>query len=287
VSDPEKLLKPKGYLKQTVASTGKVYQPKVTQVNAKVQIEELTPKESFKQVPSAEASTSKPEAKLENPEVIVPEIKVEIDLNDTPTSQNKKSLSIPAVIDTLTFPPLPEVKVSVSRNSEEYILYPDSSPIGSPIYTSCKSEETNPHFPFPPLLYFPSPNDLFPELPSPHPEVVERSPLQSLEVFENPLFSPRSSSPRLPMAGVGGTGGGGAGGQGQGQALPPRIFSKVAARYAPLVLPVVLHDLPKNYMKNLPKFMGEGDLTATEHIAFFISLLISLASNTKMFTQGC
>jgi hypothetical protein len=43
----------------------------------------------------------------------------------------------------------------------------------------------------------------------------------------------------------------------------------VAARYAPLVLPVPLHDLPKNYMKNLPKFIGEGDLTAQEHINFF------------------
>jgi hypothetical protein len=46
------------------------------------------------------------------------------------------------------------------------------------------------------------------------------------------------------------------------------IFSKVAARYAPLVLHVVLHDLPETYMKNLPKFMGEWDLTTTEHIAF-------------------
>jgi hypothetical protein len=43
----------------------------------------------------------------------------------------------------------------------------------------------------------------------------------------------------------------------------------VAARYTPLVLPVVLHDFPENYMKNLPKFMGEGDLTATEHIKCF------------------
>jgi hypothetical protein len=73
----------------------------------------------------------------------------------------------------------------------------------------------------------------------------------------------------MVVVGGGGVGGGGAGGQGQGQPPPPRIFSKVAARYAPLVLPVVLHDLPENYMKNLPKFMGEGDLTATEHIAFF------------------
>jgi len=64
------------------------------------------------------------------------------------------------------------------------------------------------------------------------------------------------------MVGVGGVG---AGGQGQ----PPRIFSNVATRYAPLVLHVVLHDLPEKYMKNLPKFMGEGDLTTTEHVAFF------------------
>jgi ATP adenylyltransferase/5',5'''-P-1,P-4-tetraphosphate phosphorylase II len=76
VSDPKKLLKPKGYLKQTAASTCKVYQPRVTQVNAKVQTKELTLEESLKQIHSAEASTSKPEAKLENPEVIVPEIKL-------------------------------------------------------------------------------------------------------------------------------------------------------------------------------------------------------------------
>ena len=90
------------------------------------------------------------------------------------------------------------------------------------------------------------------------------------------------------MVGVGGVGADGAEGAGVGgQAQPPRIFSKVATSYAPLVLLVVLHDLPKNYMKNLPKFMGEGDLTATKHTSFFISLLISLESNTRMFTQGC
>jgi hypothetical protein len=62
---------------------------------------------------------------------------------------------------------------------------------------------------------------------------------------------------------------GGGGGGGQGPPLPPRIFSKVTARYSPLVLPVPLHNLPKNYMNNLPKFMGEGDLTATEQINVF------------------
>jgi hypothetical protein len=190
-------------------------------------------------------------------------------LTDTFTKENKISHLILVVINTPSVISSPEAKVLVSQNSEEYILYPDSPPIGSPIYISCKYEKTNPHFPFPPLLYFPSPNGLFLELPSPYPDLVERSPLQSLEVFGNPLFSSQSLSPRLPMGGVGGAGGGGTGGQGQGQALPPRIFSKVAVRYTPLFLPVVLHDLPKNYIKNPPKFMGEENLTANKHIAFF------------------
>jgi hypothetical protein len=73
----------------------------------------------------------------------------------------------------------------------------------------------------------------------------------------------------MAVVGGGGAGGEGAGGQGQGQPPPPRIFTKVSSRYAPLVLPIVLHDLLKNCMKNLPKFMGEGDLTATKCIAFF------------------
>ena len=76
----------------------------------------------------------------------------------------------------------------------------------------------------------------------------------------------------MVAAGGGGTRGRGMGGKGQIQAPPPRIFSKVATKYAPLVLHVVLHDLFKNYMKKLPKFMGEGDLTVTKHIAFFDQL---------------
>jgi hypothetical protein len=62
----------------------------------------------------------------------------------------------------------------------------------------------------------------------------------------------------------GGSGGSVGGGGRQGPPPPPpSIFAKVVAKYAPLVLPPVLHDLPENYMKNLPKFTGEGDLTAT------------------------
>jgi hypothetical protein len=74
----------------------------------------------------------------------------------------------------------------------------------------------------------------------------------------------------MVVVGGGGTGGGAGGGGGQGPPPPPpRIFSKVVARYAPLVLPPVLHDLPENYMKNLPNSQEKGDLTATEHINFF------------------
>jgi len=58
--------------------------------------------------------------------------------------------------------------------------------------------------------------------------------------------------------GAGGAGGGhgarGGGRGGHGPLPPPIIFAKVASRYAPLVLPVSFHDLPENYMKNLPKF---------------------------------
>jgi hypothetical protein len=81
----------------------------------------------------------------------------------------------------------------------------------------------------------------------------------------------RTSASNLTMAAQGGAGAGGGvpGGPTGGQVPLPGIFTKVAARYAPLVLPVLLHDLPENYMKSLPKFTGEGDLTAQEHINFF------------------
>ena len=75
-------------------------------------------------------------------------------------------------------------------------------------------------------------------------------------------FTPSFSTPKR-MAGVGGGGGG------KPNPPPPGVFAKLAARYAPLVLPAQLHDLLDNYIKNLPKFTGEGDLTAAEHINFF------------------
>jgi hypothetical protein len=50
---------------------------------------------------------------------------------------------------------------------------------------------------------------------------------------------------------------------------PPRVFNKDATRYAPLVLPANLHDLPDNYLKMLPKFNGESENTTVEHLSFF------------------
>jgi hypothetical protein len=249
--DPEKLLKPKEYLRQTYASASKVRQPRIMQVNAKIPYEELNLKENFKRVHSAKTSTSKPGVKLETPEVIIPEIKFEID--------QTIHVSIPTIVSTHSILSLPEVKVFVFKNHEDYLLYSDSFPITSPIYTSGKHEEPISSFPFPPHLYLSSSHDHFPEIHSHHPEVVERSVDQSFEVFENILFSARVLSPRLSMVGVGGVGGAGAGGKAQ----TPRIVSKVATRYSPLVLHVVLHYLPENYMKSLLKFTGERDLIVT------------------------
>jgi hypothetical protein len=46
----------------------------------------------------------------------------------------------------------------------------------------------------------------------------------------------------------------------------------VAARYAPLILHQPLNALPVDgYLKQLPKFTGEGDITAEEHLKSFYS----------------
>jgi hypothetical protein len=42
ILDEKKLLKSKGYLRQTFVSAGKVYQPKVSQVNVKISVKEIS-----------------------------------------------------------------------------------------------------------------------------------------------------------------------------------------------------------------------------------------------------
>jgi hypothetical protein len=55
---------------------------------------------------------------------------------------------------------------------------------------------------------------------------------------------------------------------------PPtnRMDSIVAARYAPLVLPQPVNALPpRDYLKYMPKFTREEDITAEEHLVAFYS----------------
>jgi hypothetical protein len=55
---------------------------------------------------------------------------------------------------------------------------------------------------------------------------------------------------------------------------PPmtRMEVIIATRYTPLLLPQPLNALPVDgYLKQLAKFMGEGDITAEEHLESFYS----------------
>ena len=53
---------------------------------------------------------------------------------------------------------------------------------------------------------------------------------------------------------------------------PNRIQLIVVARYASLNLPSQLYDFPQGYyLKYLPKFTREGEVTTKEHLAIFYS----------------
>jgi hypothetical protein len=57
-------------------------------------------------------------------------------------------------------------------------------------------------------------------------------------------------------------------------ANPPlnRMDAIVTARYAPLILSHPMNPLPAgDYLKYMPKFTGEGDITVEEHLAAFYS----------------
>ena len=71
--------------------------------------------------------------------------------------------------------------------------------------------------------------------------------------------------------------------------LPSRMELIMVARYAPLALPQLLNALPKgDYLKYLPKYIGEGDGTSTEeHLVLFIVMLILKILSMRMYGQGC
>jgi hypothetical protein len=160
-------------------------------------------------------------------------------------------------------------------------------PKKSPLKTKCHSEPSTSRSPlFDTKDLTSSRPEVRSEIHQSFPSIHKgKGPLESASTIDIPAFLRQNfpvssdskecvthsfSTPKS-MAVVGGGGGGapGGGGGGQGKVPPPRVFAKVAARYAPLVLLVPLHDFPENYIKNLPKFTGEGDLTADEHINFF------------------
>ena len=55
----------------------------------------------------------------------------------------------------------------------------------------------------------------------------------------------------------------------QSSSLPVNPPRPMAARFAALRLPVVLHDIPQNYSQRISLFDGEGDITTKQHVAKF------------------
>jgi hypothetical protein len=110
--------------------------------------------------------------------------------------------------------------------------------VTTPVQRGAPADLSSLAFSLNPLL-FPTPlRDSFPVAPSRTPS------------------PPSSPPPNIPMAGEN----------------PPmtRMEAIIAARYAPLVLPQPLNALPADgYLKQLPKFTGEGDITAEEHLEAF------------------
>ena len=49
----------------------------------------------------------------------------------------------------------------------------------------------------------------------------------------------------------------------------PNLPRPMAARFAPLHFPAVLHDLPQNYSHRISLFDGEGGITAKQHVEKF------------------
>jgi hypothetical protein len=129
-------------------------------------------------------------------------------------------------------------------NTSEYFPTPGFT-TPSPITTVVEERETS--VPFSPQAC--SPNFLL--FPS--------HPVSSVPVFPIQASSPPGSpTPIVPMAG----------------ANPPlnRMDAIVAARYAPLILPQPMNPLPAgDYLKYMPKFTGEEDITTEEHLAAFYS----------------
>jgi hypothetical protein len=112
-----------------------------------------------------------------------------------------------------------------------------------PVITTAAWREASAHSgPLDLSLFFPS---------SPMRTFVSTSPVHTPSPPSSPL-------PNIPMVGA--------------NPPPNRMDAIVAARYAPLVLPHPMNPLlAGEYLKYMPKFVGEGDITTEEHLVSFYS----------------
>jgi hypothetical protein len=165
VSDPKKILKTRGSLKPTTA----VYRLEYPQPNTKSFVE---PSNSHNPLPETI-----------NPTLTLSEVKSEIH----PTTFGVHKGKNPVVkLSEIDIPPTLQLDFMNSLSLEEYTIYLDSTPAGSPDYISCKSEEPSPRISF-------YPSSLFSSLEEAR---------NSLLVFQNPLYNTPFPYPVVLMAGL-------------------------------------------------------------------------------------
>jgi hypothetical protein len=127
VTDPEKILKVRGSLKPTAA----VYKLKTPQLKTKSSFE-----------PSTSLSP------LFDTKVSVPncsEVRSEIHPTIPLVHKGKGPLESSSAFD---IPSFLQLNFLTSPNSEECVTHSVSTPVGSPDFVSCKSEEPSPHVPY-------------------------------------------------------------------------------------------------------------------------------------------
>jgi len=149
ISDPEKILKTRGSLNPTTM----VYQLRHMQPKAKIPLEMVTSQEAPTKTLFGEISTKTVEAETLNPNLTFLEIKSK---THTTTSFVNESENPSVKLASIDIPPTLQLDFLISQSLEEYTIYSDSMPTGSPDYISCKSEEPIPRIYFPPSSIFSS-----------------------------------------------------------------------------------------------------------------------------------
>jgi len=147
--------------------------------------------------------------------------------------------------EILVTPLSPEVVPRHRPRTTEYLPTPRFTT--PPLITVVATTERETYVDSIPVAFFLNP----PLFPFPPGSLVPVSPIRTPS-------PPSSPPPNIPMAG----------------ANPPsnRMDSIVVARYDPLVLPQPLNPLPtKDYLKYMPKFTREEDITVEEHLVAFYS----------------